>query len=182
VPVQIARWSELDNSPAHAGLDIPEREARLAVLPGRLLLVPLRIAAHRSSRSVIWALRNAKPTLEALIFGGNRRATFLRAFVFGRIIDAAYFFTIPATLAFGRDHSNGTIVLDACFNSFPRAHSLLKTGRKPHGLGFIGICRCVGIRQIAGARSNFYLTVRVSGVPRHASMDSQDRPYARPVG
>jgi hypothetical protein len=27
--------------------------ARLAVLPGRLLLVPLRIAAHLSSRSVI---------------------------------------------------------------------------------------------------------------------------------
>ena len=37
---------------------------------------------------------------------------------------------------------------------------------------FIGICRCVGIRQIAGARSNFYLAVRVSGIPRQKSVDS----------
>src|SRR5882757_9844500 len=45
-----------------------------------------------------------------------------------------------------------------------------------------GICRCVGIRQIDGARSNFYLAVRVSGIPRQKSVDSQDRSYARPVG
>src|SRR5205814_1888611 len=48
---------------AHAGC------ARLAVLPGRLLLKRLRIAAHLCSRSLIRALRKATPTLEALIFG-----------------------------------------------------------------------------------------------------------------
>jgi hypothetical protein len=47
---------------------------------------------------------------------------------------------------------------------------------------FIGICRSVGIRQIDGDRSNFYLAVRVRGIPRQASMDSQNRSYARPVG
>jgi hypothetical protein len=44
------------------------------------------------------------------------------------------------------------------FKFFPRAHSLLKTRRETRTLRFIGICRCVGIRQIDGARSNFYLT------------------------
>src|SRR5260370_29757279 len=85
--------------------------ARLAVFPGRLLLKRLHIAAHRCSRSAIWALRKATPTLEALIFGTNRRATFLRACVFAQIIDAAHFFIISATLPFRRDHRNGTIVL-----------------------------------------------------------------------
>jgi len=37
---------------------------------------------------------------------------------------------------------------------------------------FIGICRCVGIRQIDGTRSNFYLAVRVSGISRQKSVDS----------
>jgi hypothetical protein len=38
--------------------------------------------------------------LEALIFGGNRRTTFLRACVFGRIIDAVHFFIISANARF----------------------------------------------------------------------------------
>jgi len=46
-------------------------------------------------------------------------------------------------------------------NSFSRADSLLKPRRETRTVRFIGICRCVGIRQIAGARSNFYLAVRV---------------------
>jgi hypothetical protein len=57
------------------------------------------------------------------------------------------------------------------FNSFPRADSLLKTRRETRTVRFIGICRCVGIRQIDGARSNFYLAVRVSGIPRQKSVD-----------
>jgi hypothetical protein len=32
--------------------------------------------------------------------------------------------------------------------------------------------RFVGIRQIDGTRSNFYLAVRVSGIPRQKSVDS----------
>jgi len=44
---------DLEGSRAHSGLDVSEQEARLAVLPGGLLLVLLRIAAHLSSRSVI---------------------------------------------------------------------------------------------------------------------------------
>jgi hypothetical protein len=36
--------------------------------------------------------------------------------------------------------------------------------------------------QIDGARSNFYLALRVSGIPRQKSVDSQDRSYARPGG
>src|SRR5207248_3512357 len=89
---------------AHAGC------ARLAVLPGRLLLMRRRIAAHRCSRSLILALRKATPTLEALIFGTNRRATFLQACVFARIIDAVHFFIISATLLFRRDQHNRTLV------------------------------------------------------------------------
>jgi hypothetical protein len=54
--------------------------------------------------------------------------------------------------------------------------------RETRTVRFIGICRCVGIRQIAGAGSNFYLAVRVSGIPRQKSVDSQNRFYARPVG
>src|SRR5947207_5514251 len=68
------------------------------------------------------------------------------------------------------------------FDSFPRADSLLKTRRDTRTVRVIGICRCVGIRQIDGTRSNFYLAVRVSGIPRQKSVDSQDRSYARPVG
>jgi hypothetical protein len=58
------------------------------------------------------------------------------------------------------------------FNSFPRADSLLKTRRETRTVHFIGICRRIGIRQIDGARSNFYLAVRVSGIPRQKSVDS----------
>src|SRR5436190_21981739 len=66
------------------------------------------------------------PTLEALIFGTNRRATFLRACFFGRIIDAVHFFIISATLPFRRDHRNGTIVLHA----FPAGSSRSWLGAK----------------------------------------------------
>ena len=58
---------------AHAGC------ARLAVLPGRLLLMRRRIAAHRSSRSVIWALRKAMPTFEAVRFEYKLASNVLRA-------------------------------------------------------------------------------------------------------
>ena len=61
-------------------------------------------------------------------------------------------------------------------------NSLLKRRRETRTVRFIGVCRCVGIRQIDGARSNFYLAVRVSGIPRQKSVDSQDRFYARPIG
>jgi hypothetical protein len=47
---------------------------------------------------------------------------------------------------------------------------------------FIGICCCIGIRQIDGARSNFCLAMRASGIPRQKSVDSQNRFYACPVG
>jgi hypothetical protein len=58
------------------------------------------------------------------------------------------------------------------FSPFPQADSLLKTRRETRTVRFIGICRCVGIRQIDGTRSNFYLAVRVSGIPRQKSVDS----------
>ena len=52
--------------------------------------------------------------------------------------------------------------LDWRFNPFSRADSLLKTGREARNVRFI--CRCVGIRQIAGAlRSRF--TLREEGQP-----------------
>ena len=63
-----------------------------------------------------------------------------------------------------------------------REDSLLKTRHDTRTVRFLGICRYVGVRQIDGARSNFYLAVRVSGIPWQKSMDSQDRSYARPVG
>jgi hypothetical protein len=44
--------------------------------------------------------------------------------------------------------------------------------RETRTVRFIGICSCVGIRQIDCARSNFYLAVRVSGIPRQKSVDS----------
>jgi hypothetical protein len=68
------------------------------------------------------------------------------------------------------------------FNSFLRTGSLLKARRGTRTVYFFRICRCTGIRQIAGARSNFYLAVRVSGIPRKKSVDSQDRFRARPGG
>src|SRR5882672_9457129 len=42
------------------------------------------------------------------------------------------------------------------------------------------LARC-RVSAFDGARSNFYLAVRVSGIPRQKSVDSQDRFYARPV-
>jgi hypothetical protein len=68
------------------------------------------------------------------------------------------------------------------YSSPIRADSLLNTADDTRTVRFIGICRCIGIRQIARARRNFYLAVRVSGIPRQTSMDSQDRSYARPIG
>src|SRR6266513_1869927 len=56
-------------------------------------------------------MRKATPTWEALIFGANRRATFLQDCVFARIIDATDFFIISATLLFRRDQHNRTLVL-----------------------------------------------------------------------
>ena len=50
---------------------------------------------------------------------------------------------------------------DSRFNSFPRADSLLKTRREARTVRLIRVRRCIGIRQIDGARSNFYLAVRV---------------------
>jgi hypothetical protein len=43
------------------------------------------------------------------------------------------------------------------FNSFPRADCLLKTRRETRTVRFIGVCRCVDIRQIDSARSNVTL-------------------------
>src|SRR5438874_11504205 len=60
---------------AHAGC------ARLAVLPGRLVM-RLRIAAHLCSRSVIWALRKAKPTLDAVKCWDKPASHVLRARLF----------------------------------------------------------------------------------------------------
>ena len=50
------------------------------------------------------------PTFEALIFGTNRRATFLQACVFARIIDAVHFFINFPTLLFRKDQHNRTLV------------------------------------------------------------------------
>jgi hypothetical protein len=58
------------------------------------------------------------------------------------------------------------ILAGLAFNSFPGVDRLLKTRRDTRTVRFIGICRCVGIRQIASARSNFYLAVRVPGISR----------------
>jgi len=111
---------------AHAGC------ARLAVLPGRLVM-RLRIAAHLCSRSVIWALRKAKPTLEAVRFEYKLASNVLRARLFVGIkwdickfrslagaegigprafgvIDAAHFFINFPTLLFRKDQHNRTLV------------------------------------------------------------------------
>jgi len=71
---------------------------------------------------------------------------------------------------------------DAIGTKEPAIKNVSRTRRATRTVSFIGICRCVGIRQIDGARSNFHLAVRVSGIPRQKSVDSQDRFYARPVG
>src|SRR5438105_10215864 len=75
----------------------------------------------------------ATPTWEALIFGANRRATFLPACVFARIIDATDFFIIPAKILFRRDHCNGTIVLHA----FPPVSSRRWVGAKSKFVCFV---------------------------------------------
>src|SRR5205823_9589763 len=121
---------------AHAGC------ARLAVLPGRLVM-RLRIAAHLCSRSVIWALRKAKPTLEAVRFEYKLASNVLRARLFVGIkwdickfrslagaegigpkafgvIDAAHFFINFPTLLFRKDQHNRTLVPYAFLAVFPR--------------------------------------------------------------
>jgi len=67
--------------------------ALLAVLSSRLLLMRRRIAAHRSSRSVIWALRKAMPTLGAVKFENKPANDVLRDRP--RWIDPAHFFITP---------------------------------------------------------------------------------------
>ena len=67
---------------AHAGC------ARPAVPPGRSLLMRHRIAAHLCSRSVIWALRKAMPTLEAVKLENKPANDVLRpSFVVGINLD-----------------------------------------------------------------------------------------------
>src|SRR5438132_3536714 len=75
---------------------------------------------------------------------------------------------MPASLTIRQSKTIAGVILarDWRFNSFLRADSLLETRRETRTVRFIGVCRCVGIRQIDGARSNFYLAVRVSGIPR----------------
>ena len=73
---------------AHAGC------ARPAVPPSRSLLMRHRIAAHLCSRSVIWALRKAMPTLEAVKFENKPASDVLRArFFVGIKSDIKYKFT-----------------------------------------------------------------------------------------
>jgi len=95
-----------------------------------------RIAAHLCSRSVIWALRKAMPTLEAVKFGNKPANDVLRpSFVVGINLDinissnhwsmqsgrdrtrgrfdAAHFFISPRLLR-RRDQHNKTLVLYAC--------------------------------------------------------------------
>ena len=82
--------------------------------------------------------------MEALIFGTNRRATFLQACVFARIIDAVHFFIISATLLFRRDQHNRTLVLYA----FP-AVSLAEMGRSE-----VEICFAAVMLSSARARAS----------------------------
>jgi hypothetical protein len=76
----------------------------------------------------------------------------------------------------------GICDLSRCrFVQFDRSAHLLQSRSKSFDLLLLrcdgrlefGDCaRCVGIRQIDGARSNFYRAVRVSGIPRQKSMDT----------
>jgi len=59
---------------------------------------------------------------------------------------------------------------DRRFDSFPRANSLLKTRRETRTVRFIGVCRCVDIRQIDSAGSNVCFAVRVCRVSRQESV------------
>src|SRR2546423_13091051 len=82
---------------AHAGC------ARPAVLPGRLLLMRLRIAARRCSRSAIWALRKATPTLEAVKFGNKPTSDLLQARFFVGIKSDINISLAPWSMQSGRD-------------------------------------------------------------------------------
>jgi hypothetical protein len=61
--------------------------------------------------------------------------------------------------SFAIRQSKTNLARDKHFNSFPRADSLLKTRRETRTVRFIGICRCVDIRQIDSARSNVCFAV-----------------------
>jgi len=82
---------------AHAGC------ARPAVLPGRSLLMRRRIAAHLCSRSVIWALRKAMPTLEAVKFENKPASDVLRARFFVGIKSDINISSPPWSMQSGRD-------------------------------------------------------------------------------
>ena len=82
--------------------------------------------------------------MEALIFGTNRRAIFLQACVFARIIDAVHFFIISLMLLFRRDQHNRTLVLYA----FP-AVSLAEMGRSE-----VEICFAAVMLSSARARAS----------------------------
>jgi hypothetical protein len=124
---------------AHAGC------ARPAVLPGRSLLMRRRIAAHLCSRSVIWALRKAMPTLEAVKFENKPASDVLRARFFVGIksdinissppwsmqsgrdrpaVDSTLHILISPKLLFRRDQHNKTLVLYA----FPAVSSRRSLG------------------------------------------------------
>ena len=82
---------------AHAGC------ARPAVLPGRSLLMRRRIAAHLCSRSVIWALRKAMPTLEAVKFENKPANDVLRPRFFVGIKSDINISSPPRSMQSGRD-------------------------------------------------------------------------------
>jgi hypothetical protein len=77
--------------------------ARIAVLPGRLLLMRRRIAAHRSSKSVIWALRKAMPTFAAVKFGNKPASDVLQARFFVGIKSDINISSAPWSMQSGRD-------------------------------------------------------------------------------
>jgi hypothetical protein len=89
--------------------------ARVAgVLSRRLRLMRRRIAAHRSSRSVIWALRKAMPTLEAVKFGNKPANDILRpSLVVGINLDINISST-PWSMQSGRDRTRGRSTLHIC--------------------------------------------------------------------
>jgi hypothetical protein len=58
-----------------------------------------------------------------------------------------------------QNDSSAILAQDWRFNSFPRADSLLKTRRETRTVRFIGVCRCIDIRQIDSARSNVCFAV-----------------------
>jgi hypothetical protein len=93
--------------------------ARPAVLPGRLLLMRLRIAAHLCSRSAIWALRKATPTLEAVKFGNKPTSDVLQARFFVGIKSDINISLAPWSMQSGRDRPRGRF--DAAHSLYPQA-------------------------------------------------------------